>query len=343
VPDHTRTLKWTGRSAFSGYAVIVRATDSNGNVVDRFSYTKRVKAPRFELAIDAGFSYDVLVQPLISNGLVSVPCSVFQCAARPLPKTIMNQAEETAFKHLVTLAGVRFNVLVVGHVGVGKSELINRIYKAVTGTDISIAPSSNDSLVSLTLHLMRYVIAQQLNLIDSRGFLLQGNNVAQDFGAYMATLPNILDGQVAVHERIGGVLTAGQVNPAMNRIHGVIVVENMSLDYATVTDAERNQLQLLTFVRQRGLPYVVMATHADKCTKGRLPNVNLATTPEDCLRMSELASTVQREDTFPVAKFVGALNGAENAQHRRLVLTALRSLFDAIIVANPPPPPPGGA
>lgn len=327
---HKRTITWKGRWAFGGYKVVVKAKDSNGNVDPRFSYEQRVKVAQFVLPLDAGFGYEVSVQPMISSGLVSAPTQVFNStSSRELPKAIMNADEEEEFKKRLADSKDSYNVLLVGAVKAGKSMVVNRIVQALSGVKATIAPAG-DNDTTLTPYLIRYAGAKNLNLFDWRGFQLQGERVQEAFGTYLAEFEHVLAGQMEPHMYVGRVLQKGNVDEKKNRIDGVIFVKDMSADFRRAVNAEENQGTLMNAVGRCGRQHIVVNTRLDKCNVDRLPNVNLAATPEDGLRLSELAATVEKETTYPIAQFVGDVNGDENAQHRRMVLTALRALLDSI-------------
>lgn len=332
LPPNHRVVRWRGRSLFSGYQVEVEAYPMTNNARinnarnSRFSYAVKVDEPCFRLPLDAGFDYRVFARPVIDSVLVGNRTLVYECTGRPLPQSLMTDAEEadTIARLGAPLAGGEpMNIAVIGGTGAGKSELVNRIYQVITGNHTSIAPTS-DITGSLTNHLLCYRISPSLNLFDYRGFHLHGAGADANFGAYRQIMHFILQGQVAPHKYVNGVLTQGAVH-ANNRIHGVIFVQTLE-DHAVVEGAAEKRRILMSMLAELGIPHVTVKTRVDEQSIGRLPRVNLTATPEDSLRLSELADAFGN-NVFPVAKYVNSVRSPDNQQHRRLVLRAMRALM----------------
>lgn len=328
LPPYHRRVVWKARALFDSFQVEVEANDMSSNRIDsRFSYTVQVPGTRFDLPLDAGFNFKVYVQPMISSCVVGSRKLVFECAGRQLPQAFMTDAEEadTRARLRAPLADgvLPMNILVLGRVGTGKSDLINRILQAIRGINTTVAASSRIT-GSLTRALICHAVSPSLKLFDYRGYLVD-NNADADFAAFRETIRFILQGAVAPHIYANGVFTQGQVDADSNRIHGVIFVDKLE-SIEGIEGAYAKREVIMTLLAEVGIPHVVVKTHVDGCSVGRLRQVNLASTPEDSFRLSELAPELSNH-SFLVAQYVKSVDSPENQQHRRLVLRAVRSLM----------------
>lgn len=330
LPPYHRRVVWKARAFFDSFQVEVEATDMSNNRIDsRFSYKLQVADTHFDLPLDAGFNFKVYVQPMISSCVVGSRKLVFECAGRQLPQAFMTDAEEadTRARLRAPLAdGVKpMNILVLGRAGTGKSDLINRILQAIRGIDTTVAASSSLITGTLTRALICHAVSPALKLLDYRGYVVDSHDADVDFGAFRKTIRFIMQGAVAPHFYANGVFTQGQVDADSNRIHGVIFVDKLeNIDGIDGASAKREVV--LKLLAKVGIPHVVVKTHVDACNVGRLRQVNLASTPEDSFRLSELAPELSNH-SFLVAQYVKSVDSPENQQHRRLVLRAVRSLM----------------
>lgn len=91
--------------------------------------------------------------------------------------TITNQIE-----HRLLKKGFQFNIMVVGHSGLGKSTLINTLFASHlidsnTGDDISNLPITQTTEIKISQHtLMEDRVKLNINIIDTPGFGDQINN-----------------------------------------------------------------------------------------------------------------------------------------------------------------------
>lgn len=311
----------------------MQATSAAGNEA-RFSYTACVRVPRFELLLDAGFKYTVSVQPMIYSTLVGVPTTIYRTDGRPAPVFLTRDCEDRILSRLRRRDPntKHMNIGVVGITGWGKSSAINRIFRLLTNQEFDIAPTGQGE-VSLTPHLIRYPVNANLTLYDWRGCELQGNDVDGAFRAYKTEFDCVIKGEVAPHAYANGRLQKEGVDVAKNALDGVIFVDKFGANLTAVDGAQQKVDELLMLVRRCGIPHIVMMSHLDKCRVARLPNLDLAQTPQDGLRLCEYAAE-WTDDKFPIVPFVGAADSEANAQHRRLLLNALRALVGNIDFAR---------
>lgn len=91
--------------------------------------------------------------------------------------TITSQIE-----HRLLKKGFQFNIMVVGHSGLGKSTLINTLFSShlidsLTGADISARPISKTTEIKMSSHsLVEDRVRLNINIIDTPGFGDQINN-----------------------------------------------------------------------------------------------------------------------------------------------------------------------
>lgn len=113
----------------------------------------------------------------MSHGSIATPIEGVQPTSYVGFDTITSQIE-----HRLLKKGFQFNIMVVGHSGLGKSTLINTLFSShlidsATGTDISGLPISKTTEMKVSSHsLVEDRVRLNINVIDTPGFGDQINN-----------------------------------------------------------------------------------------------------------------------------------------------------------------------
>lgn len=124
------------------------------------------------------------IQPTLS---IESNMSTLPNNAAPLPETqpksyVGFDTITSQIEHRILKRGFQFNVMVVGHSGLGKSTLINTLFAShlidsVTGQDISNEPINKTTEIKVSTHsLVEDRVKLNVNIIDTPGFGDQINN-----------------------------------------------------------------------------------------------------------------------------------------------------------------------